>query len=78
MKTIYTYVKVILKFLFFVLSLPFVVVYIAIRYTLFKLNFNKEAKKHGLDKDAAKNLTEALSPFNALKKKKDSINKKRT
>lgn len=71
MKTIYTYVKLILKFLFFVLSLPFVVVYIVIRYTLFKLNFNKEAKKHGLDKKATKKLTEGLSPFNVFKRKKD-------
>ena len=71
MKTIYTYIKVILKFLFFVLSLPFVVVYIAIRYTLFKLNFTKEAKKNGLDKKTANKLTEDLSPFNSFKKKKD-------
>ena len=66
---VFSWIKLIIKLLLYLIILPFWLVFILIRYWGVKYNFKKQLKLAGLDKEERKYLANELSftmPFKEL------------
>jgi len=58
---VFSWIKLIIKLLLYLIILPFWLIYILIRYWSFKCNFKKQLKLAGLDNEERKYLANELS-----------------
>ena len=58
---IFSWIKLIIKLLLYLIILPFWLIYILARYWIFKYNFKKQLQLTGLDREERKYLAKELS-----------------
>ena len=66
---VFSWIKLIVKLLLYLIIFPLWLIYILVRYWSFKCNFKKQLKLAGLDKEERKYLANELSftmPFKEL------------
>lgn len=58
---IFSWIKLIIKLLLYLIILPFWLIYILVRYWIFRYNFKKQLQLTGLEHQKIKYLTKELS-----------------
>lgn len=64
---IFRFIKLFIKLIVCLIALPFLLIYICLKYALVKYNFSKEVQKYGMNKKDAKLIISGISPFGIFK-----------
>lgn len=67
MINIFRWIKIVIRIIMLLVALPFMLIYLLVKYSMFKLNFKRHLASTGVDKNAIKSLSRELSLLSTVK-----------
>lgn len=66
MKDVLQWIIIVIRMLLFLILLPFVLLWVSVKYCRFRLIMKKQLVQYGMTSEEAWNMSKAVSPFHLL------------